>query len=118
MPTLDPAASRLPSVPVQPVLAGQVALVTGASSGIGRAAAVGLARAGAAVAVNYVSEPEPASVVVGEIEAPGGRAIAVRADVSREDEVQAMFRTVVDAFGTVHVLVNNAGLQRDAPLTE
>ena len=104
--------------PIIRVLAGQVALVTGASSGIGRAVALGLACAGADVAVNFVTGPDAAQAVVDEIQQRGGRAIAVRADVSREDDVQAMFRAAVEAFGTVHILVNNAGLQRDAPIAD
>ena len=114
----EPAASRLPSSSCHPVLTGQTALVTGASSGIGRAVAIGLARAGANVVVNYASSPEAAVAVVADIEAAGGRAIVVRADVSREDEVQAMFAAAVKAFGTVDIVVNNAGLQRDAPIAD
>ena len=100
-----------------PVLAGQTALVTGASSGIGRGVALGLARAGANVVINYITGPDAAETVVQEIAEHGGRAIAVRADVSREDEVQAMFRAAIETFGTLHILVNNAGVQRDAALT-
>jgi glucose 1-dehydrogenase len=118
MQTHEHAASRLPTASYHPVLTGQTALVTGASSGIGRAVAIGLARAGANVAVNYVTSPEAAFAVVADIEAAGGRAVAVRADVSREDEVQAMFAATADAFGTVDILVNNAGLQRDAPIVD
>ncbi|HKM64695.1 MAG TPA: SDR family NAD(P)-dependent oxidoreductase, partial [Acidisphaera sp.] len=114
----EQAAARLPTPACYPVLAGQVALVTGASSGIGRAVAVGLASAGADVVVNFVTGPESAQGVVDEIQQGGRRAVAVRADVSREDEVQAMFRTAVETFGTVHILVNNAGLQRDSPIAE
>ncbi|HKM63465.1 MAG TPA: SDR family oxidoreductase [Acidisphaera sp.] len=114
----EQAATRLPTPSCYPVLAGQVALVTGASSGIGRAVAIGLASAGANVVVNFVTGPEAAQAVVDEIRPHGRRAIAVRADVSREDEVRAMFRTAVEAFGTVHILVNNAGLQRDSPIAE
>src|SRR5208283_4436630 len=110
------ASSRLPSVRYQPHLAGQTALVTGASSGIGRAVAVGLAQAGAAIVVNYVAGTDAACAVVDDITTAGGRAVAIKADVSREDEVQAMFRAAIDAFGTVDILVNNAGLQRDAPI--
>jgi glucose 1-dehydrogenase len=113
----DQPATMLARQTYHPVLTGQVALVTGASSGIGRAVALGLAASGADVAVNYVTGPEAAQDVVDQIRRLGRRAIAVRADVSQEDEVQAMFRATFAAFGTLHILVNNAGLQRDAPLT-
>jgi glucose 1-dehydrogenase len=118
MQTHEPAASRLPTASYHPVLTDQTALVTGASSGIGRAVAIGLARAGANVVVNYASSPEAAVAVVADIEAAGGHSVAVRADVSREDEVQAMFAAAVKAFGTVDIVVNNAGLQRDAPIAD
>jgi glucose 1-dehydrogenase len=95
-------------------LKGQPALVTGANSGIGYAVAKALAAAGAPVVVNYVADPPSAERVVDEIRTAGGEAMAIRADVSREDEVQAMFRKMFDAYGTIHILVNNAGLQRDA----
>ncbi len=95
-------------------LKGQPALVTGANSGIGCAVAKALAAAGAPVVVNYVTDPPSAERVVDEIRNAGGEAMAIRADVSREDEVQAMFRKMIDAYGTIHLLVNNAGLQRDA----
>lgn len=95
-------------------LKGQAALVTGANSGIGCAVAKALAAAGAPVVVNYVADPPAAERVVDEIRAAGGEAMAIRADVSREDEVQAMFRKMIDAYGTIHILVNNAGLQKDA----
>ena len=95
-------------------LKGQAALVTGANSGIGYAVAKALAAAGAPVVVNYVADPPSAERVVGEIREAGGEAMAIRADVSREDEIRAMFRTMFDAYGTIHILVNNAGLQRDA----
>jgi glucose 1-dehydrogenase len=104
-------------VPEKP-LRGQHALVTGASSGIGEAVARGLAAAGASVAVNYRSDPEAAARVVADIERAGGVAMAVRADVSREDDVTAMFDTMLSAWSTIDILVNNAGLQRDAPATE
>ena len=99
-------------------LDGQRALVTGANSGIGEAIARGLAEAGAAVVVNYVTGDDRAQAVVEEIEAAGGRAIAVRADVSDEREVQSMFGQAIDAFGSLDIVVNNAGLQADAPLHE
>jgi glucose 1-dehydrogenase len=95
-------------------LKGQPALVTGANSGIGYAVAKALAAAGAPVVVNYVTDPAAAERVVDEIRTAGGEAMAIRADVSKEDEVQVMFRKMVDAYGTIHILVNNAGLQRDA----
>lgn len=96
------------------LLENQKALVTGANSGIGKAAAVGLARAGAAVAVNYVVNEAAADEVVRQIEEEGGKAIAVYADVSKEENVAAMFATVREAFGAIDIVVPNAGLQRDA----
>ncbi|MEM8662533.1 MAG: SDR family oxidoreductase [Pseudomonadota bacterium] len=100
------------------LLADQVALVTGANSGIGRAVAIGLARAGADVAVNYVTHEEAAHEVVEQIKADGGNAAAIYADVSKEEDVAAMFKTAVDTFGTVDICVPNAGLQRDAALKD
>ena len=99
-------------------LRGQKALVTGANSGIGEACAIALGAAGASVAVNFVSHPEEAERVCGIIRASGGEAIAVRADVSREEEVLAMFAETKRAFGTIDILINNAGLQRDARFEE
>lgn len=99
----------------QLILKGQPALVTGANSGIGRAIALALARAGADVAVNYVTDPDAAEAVVAEIRQGGCRALAIKADVSREDEVEAMFERAIAEFGTLHITVCNAGLQRDAP---
>lgn len=99
-------------------LAGQKALVTGANSGIGEGIARALAEAGAAVVVNYVSKPETAERLVGELKAGGAEAMAIGADVAKEEEVQAMFREMVRTWGTIDILVSNAGLQRDAPVTE
>ena len=99
-------------------LAGQKALVTGANSGIGRAVALGLGAAGADVVVNYVAGEEAAAAVVAEIGKSGVRALAHKADVSREDEVAAMFRQMLAEFGTIDILVANAGLQRDAPFAQ
>ena len=107
---------RAPRYPV--VLDRQPALVTGANSGIGKAVALGLAAAGADVVVNYVSDRESAEEVAHAIEAKGRRAIAIKADVSSEDDVTAMFARAVDHFGTLHIAVNNAGLQRDAAFHE
>ncbi len=99
-------------------LKGQKALVTGASSGIGAGVARALGAAGASVAVNYVGNPGAAEAVADDIRAAGAPAIAVKADVSREDEVQAMFQRMFAEFGTIDILVNNAGLQKDAAFTE
>lgn len=101
-----------------PKLKGQVALVTGANSGIGKAVAISLANEGADVVVNFVAKPETAQVVVDEIKSNGGNAIALQADVSNEMQVQAMFRDMFAAFGTIDILVNNAGLQKDAPFQD
>jgi glucose 1-dehydrogenase len=100
------------------VLRGQKAIVTGANSGIGRAVALALGDAGADVVVNYVSREEEAGRVVEEIRSCGSKAYAHRADVSSEADVQAMFARAVDTFGTVDIVVNNAGLQKDAPFDE
>ena len=99
-------------------LRGQRALVTGANSGIGEGVARALAAAGAAVAVNFVSRPDAAAQIVEEIKTSGVDAMAVRADVSHEADVEAMFAEIVSSWGGVDILVNNAGLQRDAPFTE
>jgi glucose 1-dehydrogenase len=109
--SLLPAEQTLP-----PLLKGQKAIVTGASSGIGKAVAIALAGAGADVAVNYVGGEQPALDVVNKIKAAGGRAIAVQCDVSKEDQVQAMFQRTIKELGTVDILVNNAGLQKDAAI--
>ncbi len=95
-------------------LAGEAALVTGASSGIGAAIAIALGGAGARVGINYRSAPEAAEAVATRIRAAGGEAITLHADVADEAEVQAMFERFVQAFGRIDVLVANAGLQRDA----
>jgi len=100
------------------LLAGQKALVTGANSGIGQAVAVGMARAGADVIVNYVTNDAAAQEVVRLIEAEGVRGMAIEADVSKEIEVIDMFKKALDAFGTLDILVPNAGLQRDSALVD
>jgi glucose 1-dehydrogenase len=104
----------MPRVPPQQLLLGQKALVTGASSGIGRAVALALGQAGADVVVNYVAGEDKAEQVCREIRDFGVQAIAIRADVSDEEQVQAMFKRMLQQFGTIDVLVNNAGLQQDA----
>lgn len=96
------------------LLEGQTALVTGASSGIGKGIALQLAEAGARVVVNYASSEERAREVVAAIESKGGEAISVKADASHPAEVDKLFAAAVERFGTVDILVNNAGMQRDA----
>lgn len=99
-------------------LANQTALITGASSGIGKACAIELGKAGANVVLNYVGNPMGAEDAVQTIKAAGGNAIALKADVSKPDQVQAMFDEAVRTFGTVDILVNNAGLQKDASFVD
>ena len=109
----------MPSLEQQVVLKGQKALVTGASSGIGKQVAIALGHAGADVVVNYVTDPDKAEEVVQEIKRRCGiDAMAIQADVSNEEQVQAMIKTMCREFGTIDILVNNAGLQQDAPLEE
>jgi glucose 1-dehydrogenase len=95
-------------------LDGQVALVTGGSSGLGRGIALIIAQAGADVVVNYRSDREGAEAVVRTITESGGRAIAVQADVAQEQAVEAMFAQTVETFGAIDVLVANSGIQKDA----
>jgi glucose 1-dehydrogenase len=101
----------------QPLL-GQRALVTGANSGIGEGVAKSLGAAGASVVVNYVTAPDAAEGVVKEIVTNGGKAMAIKADVSKEADVEAMFQQMFKEWGGIDILVNNAGLQRDAAFTE
>lgn len=107
-----------PERPIAKVLVGQKALVTGANSGIGQAAAIALGKAGADVVVNYVTNEDQAQAVVDTIHRAGGEAYAHKADVSQESQVEDMFRRMIERFGTVDILVNNAGLQRDAAFDE
>jgi NAD(P)-dependent dehydrogenase (short-subunit alcohol dehydrogenase family) len=91
-------------------LTGKTAIVTGASKGIGAGIAKSLAAEGARVVVNYATSREGADRIVSEISKNGGKAVAIQADVSKPDEVQQLFRESREAFGTLDVLVNNAGV--------
>ena len=108
----------VPECKVPKLLKGQKALVTGASSGIGKAVAIALGQAGADVVVNYVGATAAADEVAAAVVDSGVRALAIRADVSQESEVEPMFAKMFKEFGTIDILVNNAGLQKDAPLEE
>ena len=99
-------------------LAEQVALVTGGSRGIGRAIALGLAREGAAVGVNFVRDAKSAEGTVREIQGLGRRALAVRADTGQRDQVEAMVEEVTARLGPIDILVNNAGVQKRVPFLE
>jgi glucose 1-dehydrogenase len=116
--SLAEVQTPLPKVEYPKTLLGQPALVTGANSGIGRATAIGLGKSGADVVVNYVTDPASAEEVAHEITGFGGRAIALQADVSKEDQVQAMFAKAISHFGTLHICVSNAGVQRDSPFDQ
>jgi 3-oxoacyl-[acyl-carrier protein] reductase len=99
-------------------LTGKVALVTGASRGIGRAIAERLGRNGATVIVNYAGSVDKAKEVVTQIESEGGQAIAVRADVSQVNEIQRLFDETFAHFGRLDILINNAGVSMVKPITE
>jgi len=99
-------------------LNGQIALVTGASSGIGAGVAKALAAAGAVVAINHANSANKAEKVLEEIKNNGGDGIVIQADVSKEADVVSMFTQIVKRFGTIDILVNNAGLQNDAKFHE
>lgn len=108
----------LPKCPIPERLRGQNAVVTGGASGIGQAVAVALGRAGANVCVNFVHGPEEAEKTAGMIRESGVKAFGHKADVSVEKDVQAMFARILEEFGSLEILVNNAGIQKDAPFVE
>ncbi len=108
----------MPSCGVHKVLRGQKALVTGANSGIGRAVAIAMGQAGSDVVVNYVRDEAQANEVVEEIRGAGSEAYAHKCDVSKETQVVDMFAAMLERFGTIDILVKNAGLQKDARFEE
>lgn len=109
--------STAPGLAVPRLLTGQKALVTGANSGIGRGVALALGEAGADVAVNYIVDDPAAQDVVEAVQRFGVKAIKLKADVSDEAQVAIMFQAMLEAFGTIDILVANAGLQRDSAFT-
>ena len=113
-----PNAPSLPRAASGQILRAQKAIVTGANSGIGRGVAIALGAAGADVLVNFYSGEEAAQAVVQEIQRCGARAVAHQADVSKEEEVIAMFERAKREFGTTDILVNNAGIQQDAAFVD
>jgi glucose 1-dehydrogenase len=109
----------MPNMEANKILKGQKALVTGANSGIGKAVALALGKAGASVVINYVVDNEGAvDQMIKEIKSYGGQAIGFQADVSKEDQVLAMYKEMLKKFGTIDILVNNAGIQRDSPFDQ
>ena len=108
----------LPKTENRKLLKGQKAIVTGASSGIGRSIALALGHAGADVCINYVAGEDKAQAMVEELRGHGHTAMSFKADVSSEEDVVKMFAAVCAEFGTVDILINNAGLQADAPVDQ
>lgn len=102
--------------PASTALGGQVAIVTGASRGIGRAIALALAAEGARVVINYAQSATAAQALTAEISANGGEAIALQADVAQADQVENLVKQTLDRFGRIDILVNNAGITRDTLL--
>ena len=115
---MTPIDSSSPQSPTTGELGGKVALVTGASRGIGRAIALRLGRAGACVVVNNATNADNAQVVVASITGGGGQAVAVQADISQRADVVRLFEQAQDAFGGLDIVVNNAGAYLAKPLTE
>ena len=110
--------NEMPPAPIHRVLAGQKALVTGASKGLGQAMAIGFAKAGADVIVNYNTDLAGAKETAREIEKTGGKAVLFKADVSKEDEMQAMFAHALKEFGRLDICVPNSAIQLNAPVDE
>src|SRR5947209_16402388 len=110
--------NEMPPAPIHRVLVGQNALVTGASKGLGQAMAIGFAKAGADVLVNYNSDPAGAEETAHEIEKAGAKAVLFKADVSKEDQVQSMFAKALTEFGRVDICVPNSAIQLNAPVDE
>jgi len=108
----------MPNMEENKILKGQKALVTGASSGIGKAIALALGKAGASVLINYVVDDGTVGQMIKEIKGYGSKAIGFQADVSKEDQVKAMYGAMFKNFGTIDILVNNAGIQRDSPFDQ
>jgi glucose 1-dehydrogenase len=99
-------------------LSGKVAIVTGAATGIGKATAIRLAKEGAHVVVNYVTQPDKAQEVIATIERNGGRAVALQGDVSKENDVAALVDQTVRQLGRIDIMVNNAGVEKELPFLE
>ena len=110
--------NEMPQRPIAGVLKGQKALVSGASKGVGAGIAVSLAQAGADVLLNYHSDREGAEQVAAEVRKAGRKAVIFKADVGNEAEVISMFRFMVEQLGRIDILINNAGLQRNAPFDQ
>jgi glucose 1-dehydrogenase len=109
---------QTPSAPPDKALAGKVALITGSSSGIGKAIAIEMGRRGASVVINYIGKPDVANEVVSSIAGENGTAIALEADVSRQSDVTRMISDAIAKFGRLDVLVNNAGIEKETPFLE
>jgi glucose 1-dehydrogenase len=110
--------NEMPPRQIGQVLVGQKALVTGASKGIGRGIAVAMAQAGADVLVNYFSDREGAEATADEVREAGGQALVVAADVAVEEQVQSMFAGMIETFGRIDILINNSGIQLNAPFDQ
>jgi glucose 1-dehydrogenase len=108
----------MPECPIEKTIKGQKALVTGANSGIGEAVAIALGAAGADVVVNYLRNTSAAERVAEKIQSCGSQAYIHRADVSNEEQVREMYQKMFSSFGTIDILINNAGLQQDAPFED